>query len=150
MCMCICMRTFTCVRVHRRNQWERVFHHVAFMGLQMARSGRYACRLEAPTFFKGMSMIWKASSMTGMLCKCCLAQPFFNFESYLLASFPWLIREWSWRTRAAHVPTSSMQLAVRALGFTRQPLTCMMQIVGASNGQQIVTDLYFQVTPVLG
>ena len=30
------------------------------------------------------SMIWNASSMTGILCKCCPALPFFKFESYLL------------------------------------------------------------------
>ena len=31
------------------------------------------------------SMIWSASSMTVILCKCCPALPFFNFESYLSA-----------------------------------------------------------------
>ena len=31
------------------------------------------------------SMMWNASSMTVILCKCCPALPFFNFESYLLA-----------------------------------------------------------------
>ena len=35
------------------------------------------------------SMIWNASSMAGILCKCCPALPFFNFASHLLASFPW-------------------------------------------------------------
>ena len=46
--------------------------------------GKSAC-IALLSQYSPASMMWNASSMTVVLCKCCPALPFFNFEAYLLA-----------------------------------------------------------------
>ena len=48
-------------------------------------SGRKSACIALLSQYSSASMIWSASSMTVILCKCCPALPFFNFESYLSA-----------------------------------------------------------------
>ena len=58
--------------------------------------------------------------MTVILCKCCPALPFFNFESYLSALFFWLVREWNRRIRARNW-----------LYFTRQPFQRALKLTSS-------------------